>query len=355
MEYNDFLPSNKKKEVASQTSIGVVAPNLATGDDLPVIDLFKSPQLSEVATNKVGDNHITYVCITTPNLDKMKRNLPLIMTHVDSALLVLGRRDDDAEKYFSTWPMVKTVYREWDDSFKKQYQFGLDNVKGGWLLWLDDDEVPSEKMLQSLRTVVEQSANGEKFDTVSFPSCDVWDNKVGEFCDYHREMLTKWNPQLHFEIELHQCLVGKHRGIRAEHGYYHFKEQDGGFRGACRNFFTAGVWADHKESFEYWHKETGQDPRINEGAPLEPMNQSPPYPLKDGFRIDSWQEMKDILKAQHPDITDFLKLDKVLKEGGICQEFVDWAERHNEDNDKRPHLHEIHAFDKYLKYLKDKE
>ena len=102
------------------------------------------------------------------------------------------------------------------------------------------------------------------------------------------------------------------------------------------------------ESFEFWHKETGQDPRVNAGAPVVPQSQGLPYPLKDGFRIDAWHEMKDILKRKHPEVEYYRDLHKRMCKGEVCGEFVEWAERHNKDNDKRPHLHELYAFDKIV-------
>ena len=164
-----------------------------------------------------------------------------------------------------------------------------------------------------------------------------------------------WNNQMRFEINLHQALVGKRAGVRCDAVYYHYKEQLGSMRGACRDFFTAGVWADHKESFEYWHHETGQDPRVNAGAPLIPQSQGLPYPLKDGFRIDAWHDMNEIISRHHPEVKSYTDLDNLIRERKVCQEFVEWAEKHNEENDKRPHLHELYKFDPYIKQFTDEK
>jgi glycosyltransferase involved in cell wall biosynthesis len=298
-----------------------------------------------VVNQRLQQDYLTYVCVSTPHLDKLKRNLPLIMPYVDRALIVIGFRDEEAEAYLQTIPNLEIVYRPWDDSFRAQYQAGLDAITGGWMLWLDDDEVPSEEMLQSLRPIIQQSEYASKFDTVAFRCVDCWDGNTGQPSDYYREMLTAWNNQLRFEIDLHQAMVGKRGGVRCNAVYYHHKTQSGSLRGSCRNFFAGGVWADHKESFEYWFKETGQDPRWHPGGPLNLTF----YPLKDGFKIDSWHEMLDILQRNHPEVKKYHDLDPLLKSGQVCQEFKDWAEQHSEDNDKRPHLHEIHKFDQYLK------
>lgn len=312
-------------------------------------------QFLNTINQDIQQDYITYVCVSTPSLSKLRRNFDIILPFVDRVLIVIGQRDEDAEAFLKSFDNVTIVFRPWDDSFRDQYQAGLNAIEGGWMLWLDDDEVPSVEMLNSLRPIIEQSKKASLFDTVAFKCCDVWDDNVGEPSDYYREMLMAWNNQMRFEINLHQALVGKRKGVRANALYYHYKDQIGGMRGGCRDFFTAGVWADHKESFEYWYKETGQDPRINVGAPIVPQPQGLPYPLQDGFRIDAWHEMKDILQRNHPEILSYTDLDILMKEGKICQEFIDWAEKHNEENDKRPHLHELYAFDKYIKTLGNKK
>ena len=83
----------------------------------------------------ISPNYITYVCVSTPNLDKLKKNFDLILPHVDRVVIVIGRRDEEAEQYLAQYDNVTTVYRPWSDSFRDQYQAGLDVIKGGWMLW----------------------------------------------------------------------------------------------------------------------------------------------------------------------------------------------------------------------------
>jgi glycosyltransferase involved in cell wall biosynthesis len=292
---------------------------------------------------------ITYMSITVPNLDKLKRNLPIVLPHVDEAVIVIGRESPETLEYLSRFSQVRPVFRSWTDSFRAQYQAGLDQIKGGWVNIMDDDEIPSEDMLRSFPELIERSQNGRVFDVVEFQAIEVRQNGDYHRTDYYRQMFYRWNPNLRYEIELHQALVGLMRGARCQAPYYHVKKEGASLKGACRDFFIAGVWADHKESFEYWHKETGQDPRVNSSAPLVPQPQGLPYPLKDGFRIDTWYEMKDILARNHPEVQYYHDLDLLIRNGTVCREFVQWAERHNQENDKRPHLHELHAFDRYIK------
>ena len=68
----------------------------------------------------ISPNYITYVCVSTPNLDKLKKNFDLILPHVDRAVIVIGRKDEEAEQYLAQFPQVTVVYRAWSDSFRDQ-------------------------------------------------------------------------------------------------------------------------------------------------------------------------------------------------------------------------------------------
>lgn len=301
----------------------------------------------------MSEDYLTYVCVSTPNLSKLKRHLELILPYVDRSVIVIGQREKEAESFLQGIENLVVVYRPWDDSFRAQYQAGLDAIHGGWMLWLDDDEVPSQEMLENLRGLVLGSYHSSKYDTVAFRCCDVWEGVIGEPGGYYRELLTAWSPNLRYEVDLHQSLQGKRVGIRSPYVYYHHKNQEGSLRGSCRNFFTSGAWADGEESFPYWYRLTGQDPRLEPGRPLCPNPSGIPFPLREGFRIDAWYEMKDVLKKAHPEVKTFRDLDLLIKNGTICREFRNWAEKHNEKNDPRPHLGELHRFDTYLKLKKE--
>lgn len=289
---------------------------------------------------------ISYLCNTVPNLDKLKRNLPLIHPYVDQTVICVSQRDEEAEAYVKSFNNVTLVHFPWADSFRDAYQVCLNYApREGWHLRLDDDEVPTLDMLRELRTL-ENSAQGG-YDAVAFPCTNVINDEHSDI-DYHRELFYRWNPALHYEVNLHQSLVGLNQAVRSHSRYLHYKSPLGALKSGCRDFFIAGVWADHEESFLYWHQITKQDPRRYPNRPMSPEQSGIPFPLCDGFRIDAWHEMKDILERNHPEVKYYRDLDRLIYDGTICQEFQSWAERHNEANDKRPHLHELHAFHNYI-------
>jgi len=289
----------------------------------------------------MNNNIITYVCVTTPNLEKMRRNLNVIMPFVDLATIVIGERNEEAEAYLKSWKEVTLVYREWDDSFKNQYQTALDNVNPWcWMLILDDDETPSEGMLQSLREAIKQSEGATNFDTVAFRCTDVHEGKVSSPSDYFREQLVAWNPDLHYEVNLHQALVGKKKAIRADANYYHNKSPAASLAGACRDYYIDGIWGDSEEGYHFY----SDTPKC-----ATPPTTHPAHPVTQGFRDEAWHQMKAILKRNHPEVELYRDLHRLIISSEICDEFRKWAEEHNESNDKRPHLHELYAFDKLIK------
>jgi len=284
---------------------------------------------------------ITYMCVTVPNLEKMKRNIPIITPYVDETIIVIGKKDLEAIAYFKSFPNVKVVYREWNDSFAQQYQVGLNEINGGWVLILDDDEVPSEGMLKILRMAIKESKDGSLFDVVSFPTVDIDEHGNLYNAPHSRELFYKWSPVLRYEIDLHQTLVGLVRQAKSTEVYYHYKDAgSSGLRGALRNYWIAGPWADGKESFEYWHKITGQDPRRQPGGPIVPNTEGTAYPLRDGFKTDSWHQLRALMNEHHPEATCFREVLKVISEKRLHSSVVDWAKRNNKDNDPRPHLDE---------------
>ena len=288
---------------------------------------------------------ISYLCNTVPSLDKLQRNLNQIHPYVDQMVICIGQRDEEAEAFVKSFTNTTLVYFPWADSFRDAYQACLDSApKEGWHLRLDDDELPTPEMLRELRNF---TSPGVSYDVVAFPCTNVTNDSYQD-TDHYRELLYKWNPNLHYEVNLHQSLVGLRVAARSQKRYFHYKSPLGALKSACRDFFIAGVWADHEESFLYWHQITEQDPRRYPERSMVSEPEGIPFPLQDGFRIDAWYEMKAILKQHHPEVEYYSDLDRLLYGGTICQEFQEWAERHNEENDKRPHIHELHAFHKYI-------
>jgi len=285
---------------------------------------------AEQAPSEWDDDSITYVTITQDRLANNQRNLPIVLPHVDRAVIVDGFSKDGTYEYLtSLGDKVNVVQREWDDSFANQYNEYLKNIKGGWVLLCDDDEVPSEPMLKILKETIKQSEKGTKFDTVEFRCNDItyvegdWKNRVDNGpCDYYRQVFYKWNPNLTYKVHLHQALTGlKGPVARVNAHYYHIKSTKDELRNSCRNYFISGEW--------------------------------PSTPVEEGVKTPEWQELKEIVKAHHPESDLFSKLNGLLVSQAVCPELVAWAfkyRKHNEGVDGES-SGELRAFARYLDLL----
>ena len=275
------------------------------------------------------DKKITYVCMTQDNLANNKRNLPIVLPHVDRAVIIDGGSQDGTVEYLkSLGPKVEVYHRAWDDSFANQYNEYLKHVKEGWVLLCDDDEVPSEQLLTVLRQIVEQSGGGTKFDHVEFRANDVtyiegdWENRVDNGpCEYYRKIFFKWNPDLRYTVHLHQALQGlKGPVAKSQEHYYHIKSTKDQERNACRNYFISGEWPSH--------------------------------PVVEGIKTPEWKEMRDHMSEEH-DVKLFSQLNGLMVSGQACQWFRDWAElyrTHNAGIDGES-SGELRAFARYLDLL----
>ncbi len=277
-----------------------------------------------------ADDSITYVTVTQDRLSHNQRNLPIVLPHVDRAVIVDGFSRDGTYEYLqSLGNKITVIQREWDDSFANQYNEYLKNLKGGWVLLCDDDEIPSEGLLKSLREIVEQSEKGTKFDTVEFQCNDItyvegaWDDRVDNGPNnYYRQIFYKWNPNLTYKVHLHQALTGlKGPVARVNAHYYHIKSTTDELRNACRNYFISGEW--------------------------------PSTPVEEGIKTPEWNEMKEILVKNHPEVQLFSKLNGFLVSKEISSEFIIWAFKyrtHNEGVDGES-SGELRAFARYLDLL----
>jgi len=288
-------------------------------------------ETSEVlAPNEWPDDSITYVAVTQDRLANNHRNLPIVLPHVDRAVIVDGFSKDGTYEYLkSLGDKVTVVQREWDDSFANQYNEYLKNIKGGWVLLFDDDEVPSEELMTAMREVVQQSEKGTKFDTVEFRCNDItyvegdWENRVDNGpCDYYRQVFYKWNPNLTYKVHLHQALTGlRGPAARVNAHYYHIKSTKDELRNACRNYFISGEW--------------------------------PSTPVEEGVKTPEWHEMKEIVSKNHPKAELFSQLNGLLVSKEVCPDFAAWAFKYREHNSgiDGESSGELRAFARYLDLL----
>ena len=93
-----------------------------------------------------------------------------ILSHFDEMILLEGRKTEQSDEYYKTItnPKVRIINSPWQDSHYKQYLKRLEfTEEGDWIFTPDDDELPSEELLQLIDKI---RTNDIPFDIVRIPS-----------------------------------------------------------------------------------------------------------------------------------------------------------------------------------------
>jgi hypothetical protein len=192
---------------------------------------------------------ITFACVTKPHLDRLKKLLPHVMPYVDRCVLVLGERDEKTIKYLqSLGDKVDFYYHPWEDDFAKQWNNYLSHIEDGWVIICDDDETPSQLLLENLNGIVNQSQLGDRFCFVDFRCHPISGGVMAdEPANYWRQIFFRYNPNMFYKggpkTGCHQYIVGHQngRGVRSDLTYYHEKSLEDEYRNASRNYFIYGM------------------------------------------------------------------------------------------------------------------
>lgn len=268
---------------------------------------------------------ILFCCATTPSLSKLQVLLPKVMPFVDNGILIVGRDDNpEAIKYIETFaPKLKWEYYPWCDSFAKSYnQFLKYGDMNTWCLILDDDEVPSDGMLKSLRGLVDRSINGSRYAQVEFRANPISEGQDLGPCNYYRQQLVKWSPNLQYKCNLHQYLVGhfNSKAIRCDEVYYHIKSLKDEYAAAARNYWQGGLWIHGT--------------------------------VDDGIKGPEWHELRAIVKNNHPEVNSFGDLRKLIEKDKVHKDILKWIVKYYYQYETHPNYNELRAYkDWVFKYL----
>jgi len=273
---------------------------------------------------------ITLACCSVPRLDNLKKLLPRTLPYIDRAVIVTGERDSESEAFLDSLDNVEWHYYPWEDNFAKQWNNYLKHVDSGWVLIVDDDEIPSEGLLQSLGPLVDNSDFGNKFCIVEFRCHNISEGQLApEPANYWRQIFYRYNPNIGYrggpQTGCHQYRLGYQnwRGIRSDAVYYHDKPLLAEYRQASRNYFIYGIWL---------HGST------------------------EGVQREEWHEMKSILAEVYPTVKTFADLNKIMIKGNIHLKFKEWMVKWYTKFETHPEYNEMRAVhDYYFKHLHPEE
>jgi glycosyltransferase involved in cell wall biosynthesis len=269
---------------------------------------------------------ITFVCVTQNRIEYMKRNIPKVIDYVDRIVIVDGFSVDGTKEWLESYsPKIFVTQRRWDDSFANQYNEYLKHIGEGWVLLCDDDELPSEALLKSLKDIIKNSNEGKVYSSVEFKCHGMEIDKDGKVlldpgpCEYYRLIFYLYQTNMKYLIDLHQSLVGYKNGrsIRRQETYYHLKTNEDMYRNACRNWWIAGVWL----------------PNATEGV-----------------KVAEWHELRDLVLKVYPDVKVFGDFNAVMVKGNMDKSVKDYLLKIKDipDDEKSGRLlNELRSYYKY--------
>jgi hypothetical protein len=194
----------------------------------------------------------------------------------------------------------------------------------GWVLLCDDDELPSEALLKSLRDIVKESEEGKRYSCVEFTCHPIEIDRDGKIIgdngpvQYYRQIFFLYQTNMKYMIDLHQALVGYKNGrmIRRPETYYHIKSDDDNYRNACRNWWIAGVWMS--------------------GA-------------SDGIRHPEWHELRKVVLESYPDVKVFSDFNAIMVKGNMDKRVKDHLYKIKDIQDSPPdrYFNELRAYWRY--------
>jgi glycosyltransferase involved in cell wall biosynthesis len=246
------------------------------------------------------NENLTLACVTKPHLDRLQVLLPKVLPFVDRAVIVIGERHEKTENYLkSLGEKVEIYYYKWRDNFAASWNAYLQQIQDGWILVVDDDEVPSDPMLESLDDYINNSNHGEKYCCVGFRCNPISEGQDMGPCNYYRQIFFRRAPGMKYisadpESGSHQCLIN-YQNNRIIHSkdhevYYHIKSLEDEYRNASRNYWTYGIWRSDQ----------------------------------DIQRREEWHELHSIVKEVYSQVQTFPDLDRLLVVGNIHSKLKDW-------------------------------
>jgi glycosyltransferase involved in cell wall biosynthesis len=266
---------------------------------------------------------LTFATVTKPHLDRLQVLVPKVLPFVDRAVIVVGERNQEVEQYLkSLGPKVELFYYKWHDNFAASWNAYLQQIVDGWVMILDDDEVPSDSMLESLDGYINGSARGEKYCAIGFRCNPISEGQDMGPCNYYRQVFFRRAPGMKYvsadkESGCHQCLVGypNNRIIhsRDHEVYYHIKPLIDEYRNASRNYWTYSIWVS--------------DTNI--------------------YRSEEWKELKGLVAKYHPEVQTFPDFDRVMTDGRLDEKIKEWMVFWYNERREHPHMNEMRALPIY--------
>jgi hypothetical protein len=187
-----------------------------------------------------------------------------VAPYVDHIIIVQndfeGQDDEIVEEAAAKCPDVRVIRKPWIDHFSAYRNRYLSEVRDGWVLVSDPDEWFSKEAGEQLRSMIEHSQFGSRYNVVAFNSMDTWyaddvdwwhpdPKKIiasNRSTTWYKQLLFKHYPGLRYNGVVHEGLQWpveipvKVTNASPECYYEHVKTQAECRERGTRNFFTGG-------------------------------------------------------------------------------------------------------------------
>ncbi len=238
---------------------------------------------------------------------QMEQCINRVRPYVDRVVIV---HDGSMSKKFQTWATdemeCELFYRYWNDNFSANRNYATKQVKSGWMLWSDPDELFCEEFLKDLPKIIKESQNGKKSNAYHINSHDIELNPDGtkkyeNKSDWYKMLFVKFYPGIKWTGSPHEQLHGPWSSLEAgklpdKYYYEHTKTHKEVCERAARNFSIGGGGNNEKTS--------------------------------------KWRELVEILKRHGLHEELWPKMRVYYRAGNIHGDIKDWLIRHRNDNDK---------------------
>ncbi len=200
-----------------------------------------------------NSDKITYCMMGTNRLNEIKPYIESTLPYVDRFIFIDGGSTDGTVEYLQSLSpkyenKVEVYIHKWQDRFSGQRNnylkhFG-EKTQDGWVLVSDTDEHFTQDTLSKLREVVVGAGeyNGIKFQVEDIIT-DINDsNKIvfQKVNPYWKNLLFKYHPNIRYDGEPHESLVGPQiRWKQTSLVYQHKRSQRKIYERAVENFFIS--------------------------------------------------------------------------------------------------------------------
>jgi glycosyltransferase involved in cell wall biosynthesis len=151
------------------------------------------------------------------NADFLPRLLSQVSPIAEEVLLIDGGSTDETPKIASTFPNVRLISRPFDGNFAKQRNFGIEQLRSEWMLFVDSDELLGPNLITILPDVLASPFHCVRIPrywlSQEYPPLYVETPKL--YPNYQTRLIRN-RPEIRFDEErpVHERIRRENRGPR---------------------------------------------------------------------------------------------------------------------------------------------